>query len=456
MAMTFPEWQATKGEGYDERDNPGEYLYQVYGAGGGYVPGLTIGPDGKAYWQNPELEESDVGNDPNWFRQQTRNAGYYGNDPKITALLNQAATISDQNNGLVPIEYYLATQQAMQPFARSSNRSWLDKALEQMASTSMLWGPLALYGAGAFSGMGEAAGAGSLGLDAAIPQFGMEAATAADYAALGLGEAATGAGTFADLATESQYLDAPFDPSNYTYPPGTPDLPLTPPGGPPGTQGTTPITPGTQPGAPVTDLSTAASAADIARIGTGATAAGTALSRLLGLTQEQADLLSLGGTAGKMILDWIAGDEAQGTLEDYLNRQQAGSAPSLARFNESFAPGFTVPGSDERLARRWDIGLRQGSARAGNVMDNPGVLAQINRDIALDTQLPELQEYRRVNLAGSGIANMNAAAPQMTLASIANQGNTYGSMGYGLGELLNQAKPQQPTFKFVNGGWTFA
>ncbi|MCV6901001.1 hypothetical protein OE165_28615, partial [Escherichia coli] len=75
---------------------------------------------------------------------------------------------------------------------------------------------------------------------------------------------------------------------------------------------------------------------------------------------------------------------------------------------------------------------------------------QANKDVISGTALPAINEYQRLNLAGGGQANLNAAAPGIEQAAIGQQGNLYSSLGYGLNAVTNPQPTLADMIKSLN------
>lgn len=173
-------------------------------------------------------------------------------------------------------------------------------------------------------------------------------------------------------------------------------------------QGTAPLlgpggVPIEQAGAPVFDLGPALP--PITATGT-AGAAGTALSRILGGNAGTAEWLEVLGSGGAAALGLIGANRQSEALSEVANQFAARSAPSLARFESSFAPGFSIwddAATRDAAARAADISARSYSARMGNPFDNPTAQAGIYGDVLSQVALPQLNAYRSQNLTGAGL-----------------------------------------------------
>lgn len=172
-----------------------------------------------------------------------------------------------------------------------------------------------------------------------------------------------------------------------------------------------------------------------------AQAAGTAssaASRILDGTATAADWTSVLGALGQTGLGIYAGNQQADATSALGDRILNMGAPSLARYEASFQPGFNLweqPGYGDALNTSWETGLRRASASAGNPLDNPGVMGELNKNIMGTLGLPALQNYRETNRA-AGFGNVPQYA-QIQTNAIGQQGGAWEAAGSGLENLLN-------------------
>lgn len=195
----------------------------------------------------------------------------------------------------------------------------------------------------------------------------------------------------------------------------------------------------------------------LAQLFSGLDAAGQA--GLTGIGAQAAQAIQAGGGALKSLADSLGMDEgtlrmlgglAQTGLGIFAGSQQADKtnalgekilgmgAPSLARYEASFAPGFDLwqqPAYKSALQASWDTGLRAAGAKYGNPLDNPGAMAEVNKNVLGGLVLPGLQNYREMNRA-AGFANVPQYA-QIQTNAIGQQGGAWEAAGAGLERLLN-------------------
>ena len=117
-------------------------------------------------------------------------------------------------------------------------------------------------------------------------------------------------------------------------------------------------------------------------------------------------------------------------------------------------PGFdpnTIPGYKGALETTSDTLLRRLSANGGNPFGSPGGLIEANKAIVSGTALPAVQEYQRMNLAGGGLANLNAAYPATLNASNAAGTNVWNALGGAAADVFNPRQSLADLLKSFNG-----
>lgn len=194
-----------------------------------------------------------------------------------------------------------------------------------------------------------------------------------------------------------------------------------------GTGGTTPTTPTTP---------------SIPGGGAGTTAGTTALSRVLNGIGTAADYANVLGTVLTTGLGVVGSNNQTSDLKELANKYLEFGAPSRARYEGSYAPGFDLASADPAYKGALDstmqATLRKLSTQ-GNPFGNPGGLIEANKAVVNGTALPALDEYRRLNAGTGGLATLNAAAPAAATAAIGSGANTYNAIGAGIADLT---KPQ--------------
>jgi hypothetical protein len=171
----------------------------------------------------------------------------------------------------------------------------------------------------------------------------------------------------------------------------------------------------------------------------GGAAAGTALSRILDGTASTADYLSLLGTGAATGLGIYGANQQAKSLEQLTAQYMAMGAPSRARYETSFLPGFSManePGYQDALDQTTKSFLHKASI-AGNPADSPNAWTQTLRDVNAGFAYPALQDYRRMNANAGGLSRFADAAPGVATGAIGAQKGVYDAVGYGLGNVFN-------------------
>lgn len=195
-------------------------------------------------------------------------------------------------------------------------------------------------------------------------------------------------------------------------------------------------------------------------LGTAASAAqgaGSALSRILDGTATTSDWASVLGSAGSTALGVLGSQAQTGALKDMQDKYLALGAPSRARLEASYAPGYSVfddAATRDAATRAADISARSYSAHGGNPFGNPTAQSGIYQSVLAGVGLPQLNTYRSQN-ASSGQLGLNTAGTAS--AGVAGStDNLYNSLGYGLGQLTqpqnNNAGSLQALLKLATGG----
>lgn len=185
-----------------------------------------------------------------------------------------------------------------------------------------------------------------------------------------------------------------------------------------------------------TGLGTASSGA----LTTGGTVAGgTALSRLLDGTASAADYMSLAGTGLATGLGIYGANQQAKSLEELSGQYMAMGAPSRARYESSFLPGFSManePGYKDALDQTTKSFLHKASV-GGNPVDSPNAWNQTLTDVNSTFAFPALQGYRSMNANAGGLSRFADAAPNAAMAGVGAQRGVYDAIGYGVGNIFN-------------------
>ena len=179
-----------------------------------------------------------------------------------------------------------------------------------------------------------------------------------------------------------------------------------------------------------------------------APAAGTALSRAMDGTATAADWASLGGTGLSTLLGMYGADQQGDAYGDVASQYLALGAPSRARLEASYAPGFSManePGYQDALDLAANSSARAMSAKVGNPVENPGAYGEIQKYVTQSTALPQLNTYRSQNLSGGGLG-VNTAGTAST-AEAGQTGSLYNALGYGVGSLTQPESPYKSLYE---------
>ena len=210
----------------------------------------------------------------------------------------------------------------------------------------------------------------------------------------------------------------------------------------PGYDPVTGLPTGMSPGMSPADAAAAGAGAANVGAGAAATTGTTALSRVIaaltaGTAPSLDDALTVFGQAAPSVLAMIASGNQADALKGLSEQFAAYGAPSRARYEASFAPGFMPPEVQTSIDAATETGLRKLSASGGNPFGNPSGLAELNRFVTGNVALPAIQQYRNQQAATGGYGAFNAAAPGAAANSIGADSNIWNAAGYGLGQLFN-------------------
>lgn len=174
------------------------------------------------------------------------------------------------------------------------------------------------------------------------------------------------------------------------------------------------------------------------------TAAGTPLSRLLGLGQTGSDVLSVAGQLAPGVLGYLGADKQSDAFRDAANQYFALGAPSRARLEASYAPGFDLfedPVYRQAAERSADIAARSYSSRFGNPAGAPAAQAGIFNEVLAGTTLPALANYRGQLGQFAGLGLNTSGAASLGRAGVA--GDELDALGLGLSRVMTP----QPTLQ---------
>lgn len=176
---------------------------------------------------------------------------------------------------------------------------------------------------------------------------------------------------------------------------------------------------------------------ELSGVGAGVSGAGSAIGRILDGTGTASDWAQVLGGAGSAVLGAVGANAQGNAYSDIVNKYLALGAPSRARLEASYAPGYDPSVSDVAykgaLEQSANAAARATSARSGNPVDNPGAYAEMQKYITNSTALPYLQNYRSQNAASGGLGVAPAAANDSAAAG--QTSGVYNALGYGLGQM---------------------
>jgi hypothetical protein len=173
----------------------------------------------------------------------------------------------------------------------------------------------------------------------------------------------------------------------------------------------------------------------------GAGAAGaTTWDRIFNGTASAGDWASIAGSLAPGVLGYLGSSQATDAYKDLANQYMGFGAPSRARYEASYAPGFDITQADPAVGKAIDASsnaLLRGLSTQGNPYGNPGGLMEANKYVTSNVALPALNQYRNQNSASGGLAGFSTAAPAAASGAIQSQGNEWNALGYGLGRAMN-------------------
>lgn len=166
------------------------------------------------------------------------------------------------------------------------------------------------------------------------------------------------------------------------------------------------------------------------------------------------DLGRILGTGAATIGSVAADKQRADALRELSDKYMALGAPSRARYEASFAPGFKptdIPGFQGALDTSADTILRRMST-SGNPFGNPGGLTQAMDYLAGNLGLPAINQYRNQNAATGGFGAFSTAAPGAATGSIGATGDIYSDIGRGAGDILNPPTDLAKLLRQYGGG----
>jgi len=167
-----------------------------------------------------------------------------------------------------------------------------------------------------------------------------------------------------------------------------------------------------------------------------------AVKKLLDSGGSKSDLMSLLGRIAPALLGAFASSQQSKSLTELADKYFSVGAPSRARYESSFRPGFTManePGYSDALNQTTKSFLHKASI-AGNPADSPNAWMQTLKDVNATFAYPALQEYRRQAAGAGGLASLTAAAPAAAQAAVGADRGIYDAIGAGAADIFSPPK----------------
>lgn len=139
------------------------------------------------------------------------------------------------------------------------------------------------------------------------------------------------------------------------------------------------------------------------------------------------------------VLGAIGANQQANSLSALAKQYMDLGAPSRARYEASFAPGFTMandPGYQDALDASSKATLH-GLSVQGNPAGSPNAWSQSLADNYAKTAYPALQNFRNTNANAGGIASLQTAAPAAATGAIGAQSNIFNAVGAGMNDIFN-------------------
>lgn len=165
------------------------------------------------------------------------------------------------------------------------------------------------------------------------------------------------------------------------------------------------------------------------------------MAKQLGITPASAlqALIKAAGRAAPAVLGAVAANKQADSLGALAKQYMDLGAPSRARYEASFAPGFTMandPGYQGALDQSAKATMH-GLSVSGNPADSPNAWGKSLQDLYEKTAYPALQNFRNTNANAGGIATLQTAAPAAATGAINAQGNVFNAIGAGANDIFN-------------------
>lgn len=179
----------------------------------------------------------------------------------------------------------------------------------------------------------------------------------------------------------------------------------------------------------------------------------SAVQKLIGGGGNMDDLMKLLGKVAPAALGAIASNQQSKDYRELADKYMAFGAPSRARYEASFLPGFSMegdPGYKDALDQTTKSFLHKASV-TGNPVDSPNAWTQTLKDVNSSFAYPALQNFRTMNAGAGGLANMTPAAINAGAASINAGRGVYDAIGAGAADIFNPPKSLEEVLKGLKG-----
>jgi hypothetical protein len=165
------------------------------------------------------------------------------------------------------------------------------------------------------------------------------------------------------------------------------------------------------------------------------------MAKTFGITPASAlqSILKAAGRAAPAALGVIGANRQANSLEALANKYLDMGAPSRARYEASFAPGFTLanePGYMDALNQTSKATLH-GLSVQGNPAGSPNAWNQTLSDINTKFSMPALQNFRNMNANAGGIASLQTSAPGFDTGAVNAGKGVFDAIGGGLNDIFN-------------------
>lgn len=163
------------------------------------------------------------------------------------------------------------------------------------------------------------------------------------------------------------------------------------------------------------------------------------------------DALTIAGLARGIpgVLGAIAADKQADAYRSQADQYMAHGAPARARFEASYAPGFSMaddPGFLDAMNQAAKATLH-GLSIHGNPAGSPNAWAKSLTDLFQQQAYRGLQDYRNMNAGAGGLAALTAAAPGAASNAIRSEGNVYSALGGAAADIFNPPKSLEQILK---------